>query len=205
MHDALRRHVAGVAVPRDARHVAPSARIGEHGERRVGLVPVVIPFQDARRVQRTQILPNKSCSLSWVQSHTRIVSRLEMRLVLHRDRENRHALGRVRGDEAREVRRVRRIRVVAQRTLDHAARRLHPRRRAPRRCDNGKSRVERQRALEDRQRLGAVGIDREVRHRRILLSRRHVVVAVLSQREVRRAHVDPDEAQPSALEEFPHE
>src|SRR6266853_2210396 len=200
VHQGLRGHVSAVAVPRDPGDVARRRRVGEHLEGRLILVPIVVPIQDERadaatREERPEILTDKGGARGRLEPHARIGRRLVVGLVLHRDGVDGHPFGAVRLDVAPEVVGEGRVRLGAEGSLDQAAGGLHPARGAPGRRHDLELRVDREGALHDGQNIGAIGIDRKVRQRRIRLARRHVVVTVLMQREVGRAHREAREAQ----------
>ena len=86
-HLTLDADLAIVAMPRDSGDVAARRRVGEYAERLRGLVPIVIPFEDARpepraRELRTEMVADDPCALRRAQPHAGIVFGLEIGLVL---------------------------------------------------------------------------------------------------------------------------
>src|SRR6266513_3635440 len=71
MHQRLCGDVPAIAVPRDPRDVARRRGIGEHLERRLVLVPVVVPIEDDRPnaapgEQRAKVLPDEPGAGGWL-------------------------------------------------------------------------------------------------------------------------------------------
>ena len=160
----------------------------------------MVPLEDQRAdvaacEQRAEVFPHQLGASRCVEAHAGVVRRLVVGLVLNRDRLNGYARRAVRLDVALEVLRERPVGLGTERSLDQAACGLHPPRRAPWRRHDGEMRIDRKGALHDRQHIGPIGIDREVRQGRVALARRHVVVAVRMQGEIRCAHGQADEAQ----------
>ena len=152
--------------------------------------------------------PDHARALQCVEPHAGIVGRLVVRLVLDRHRVDRKSLGVVRLNELHEVVGERIVELRQQCSLDQTAGALHPGGRAPRTADQFHLRIDRDREFEQRNLLGPVVVDRESAQTRIALRSRHIVVAVMPERKIRRTHGHSDEAQADAVvtpEEIVHQ
>src|SRR5687768_15170365 len=135
------------------------------------------------------------CALFWRQAHAGIVVGLVVRLVLKRYRKDRQTLRLIPLDPPPKILRERAVESGQECALDETSRRLHPAWRAPRAADELELRIDGESALEQRNPVSAVDVDREMRERRVRLACRPIVIAVVRAGEVGRSHRQSKEAE----------
>jgi len=150
------------------------------------------------RQQGAEVATDEGGAAGRIDAHARIIVRLEMRLVLQRQREDRDPFALHRAQVAAQVAGEGVISVGFERTLDQAVAALHPARCAPGRGHDLQLRIDRQRALDGRQHRGAMRIDGKACQRRIAFATRHVVEAVVALRKVRGADGQAREGHPES-------
>jgi len=198
MDQRLRGNVAAVAVPGDTIDIGNGSRIGEHCKRRFGLIPVVIPIEQFHpwqplAQQRPEFTRDEGRTFHRFDPHPGIVGRFKMRLVLDREHVNRHACLAHRPGIADQVMREIAVAVGSQPPLDERSAVLHPRRRAPRRGDDAKLRVDRAHLLERGDQMDSGRFDVRLR------PARRVGIGIMAQREIRSADGNPCDRQAEAI------
>ena len=176
------------------------------------LGPVVVVAEQlgvqARTLQRRAERVDELGLLGDRQVHAGVAVRVPvLRLVLQRDRVDRHARALIGLDELHEVQRVRVVdaRVVDQPAADQRRGRLHPRGRAPRRGDDLQVRVERSRLAQQRDDLREIVVDGEVAHAVVGAPGGQVVVGVERPvDEIRGAHRLAQHVEPVGAEQVAH-
>src|SRR6266404_3554837 len=96
VNSRLSRDVAAVAVPGYALDVLAGVRVGEHIQRLLRKIPVVIPVPDQGADSRAgeawaQVIADDTRSRRRIETHPGIISGLVIRFVLERDRKDRNS------------------------------------------------------------------------------------------------------------------
>ena len=200
VNERLGLHGSLVAMPRDPGDVAGRGRIPQNSQGGARCDPVMVPLENQRSVrapgkQRAQVPANELGARGGLEGHSGIVPGLEARLVLHGDRVERKSRGRIGVCNAQQILREGVIRVGTQPPSHELPRVLHPRRRAPRRGHYAEPRIDGPDLVQERKQVMSLRLNREMRERRIRLTARTIVEAVMPLREVSRPDRDAHETQ----------